>query len=333
MNMRYPIKPKKTVVVVSSASAVGRKEHEGPLSGCFDLHDIEEKFGMKTWEEAESQMQHLALNTALAKIKLHPSDVDVLFAGDLQNQCVGSTFGVKNYEIPYFGLFGACSTFAEGIILAALAIDNGSAKTAAVSASSHFCSAERQFRVPLEYGGQRTPTAQRTVTGAGVFILGEGGEGPRVTGLLPGIICDKGITDVSNMGAAMAPAAFDTLTRYFEAMRTGPGDYDLILTGDLGEEGHSLLIEYMGRAGYDMRKNYNDCGLLIYANSASDTHCGGSGCGCSATVMSGYIYGRMKRKEIGRMLYIATGALMSPTSSLQGKSIPSIAHLVEITSQ
>ena len=329
--MRQTLRPKKRISIVSSASAVGGKEYAGPLSGSFDIHDSDDKFGMKTWEEAESQMVHLALNTALAKAKLHPCDIDVLFAGDLQNQCVGSTFGIKHYEIPYFGLFGACSTFAEGVILASAAIDHGCAERAAVAASSHFCSAERQFRTPLEYGGQRTPTAQHTVTGAGVFILQNGGEGPYVTGALAGIINDKGVTDAANMGAAMAPAAFDTLTRFFRCENRLPSDYDLILTGDLGEEGHSILVEFMANAGYDMSVNYNDCGLLIYSNTSADTHCGGSGCGCSASVMSGYVMNRLKRKEINRMLYVATGALMSPTSSLQGKSIPAIAHLVEIS--
>ena len=331
--MRRPVKYKKRISVIASASVVGKKEHEGPLSGSFDLHDLDEKFGMKTWEEAESQMVHLALNTALSKAKLHPSDIDVMFAGDLQNQCVGSTFGIKNYEIPYFGLFGACSTFAEGLILASEAIDYGCAERTAVAASSHFCSAERQFRVPLEYGGQRTPTAQHTVTGAGVYILGSGGDGPYITGALAGIINDKGVTDAANMGAAMAPAAFDTLNRFFRAENRTPQDYDLILTGDLGEEGHSILKEFMMKAGYDLSANYNDCGLLIYSNNEADTHCGGSGCGCSASVMSGYIMNKLKRKEIGKMLYVATGALMSPTSSLQGKSIPAIAHLVEISSE
>ena len=329
--MRNPYKPKNKISIVSSASVVGKKEHEGPLSGSFDVHDDDDKFGMKTWEEAESQMQHLALNTALSKANLRPSDIDVIFAGDLQNQCVGSTFGIKNYEVPYFGLFGACSTFAEGMILASLTIDVGGATREAVSASSHFCSAERQFRVPLEYGGQRTPTAQHTVTGAGVYILQAGGDGPYISGMLTGIINDKGITDAANMGAAMAPAAFDTLTRYFRAENTTPSDYDLILTGDLGAEGHSILVEFMNKSGYDLSKNYNDCGLLIYSNVNADTHCGGSGCGCSASVMSGYIMNRLKRREINRMLYLATGALMSPTSSLQGNSIPAIAHLVEIT--
>lgn len=328
--MRRIIRPKSRISIISSASVVGKKEHEGPLSGSFDMHDEDDRFGMNTWEEAESQMQHLALNTALSKAKLHPSDIDVLFAGDLQNQCVGSTFGIKNYEIPYFGLFGACSTFAEGIILASLAIEACCAKRAAISASSHFCSAERQFRTPLEYGGQRTPTAQHTVTGAGVYILEAGGEGPYITALAAGIINDKGISDVSNMGAAMAPAAFHTLSRFFDEGGK-PEDYDLILTGDLGEEGHSILKELMRSSGYDISSNYNDCGLLIYSNGEADTHCGGSGCGCSASVMSGHIMNKLKRKEINRMLYLATGALMSPTSSLQGKTIPSIAHLVEIS--
>ncbi|MBO4216732.1 MAG: stage V sporulation protein AD [Clostridia bacterium] len=329
--MRNCIKPKIGISIESSSSVVGKKEHEGPLSGSFDIHDSSDRFGMKTWEEAESQMQHLSLNTALSKAKLRPCDVDVLFAGDLQNQCVGSTFGIKHYEIPYFGLFGACSTFAEGVVLASLLIDAGYAKRAAVTASSHFCSAERQFRMPLEYGGQRPPTAQHTVTGAGSFVLTKGGEGPYISGLMAGIINDMGITDASNMGAAMAPAAFDTLQRYFTDTGRAPRDYDLILTGDLGEEGHSLLLEYSRRAGYDLSSNYNDCGLLIYSDKAADTHCGGSGCGCSAVVMSGYIMSRLRKKEINRVLYLATGALMSPTSSQQGKSIPAIAHLVEIS--
>ncbi|MBO4353805.1 MAG: stage V sporulation protein AD, partial [Clostridia bacterium] len=256
---------------------------------------------------------------------------DVIFAGDLMNQCTSSAYGVLGFGTPYFGIYGACSTFTEGTALASMMINAGYYEKCAVVTSSHFCSAERQFRFPIEYGGQRTPTAQWTVTGAGAILLSRGGNGPYVKEVMPGIPIDKGITDSSNMGAAMAPAAIDTFTRYFDETGKSPDDFDLILTGDLGREGHGIMCEFMRAAGYDMYRNYNDCGLLIFNAKAQDVHAGGSGCGCAATVFSSYILNNLKLGKINDVLFAATGALMSPDALKQGCSIPGIAHLVRIT--
>ena len=317
--------------IISGSAVVGGKEHEGPLGDEFDIHDPTSAFGMDTWEKSESEMQRIAVNTALAKAKLHLNDIDVIFAGDLMNQCTSSAYGVLGFGTPYFGIYGACSTFTEGTALASMMINAGYYEKCAVVTSSHFCSAERQFRFPIEYGGQRTPTAQWTVTGAGAIILSHGGDGPYVREVMPGIPIDKGITDSSNMGAAMAPAAIDTFTRYFDETGKSPDDFDLILTGDLGREGHRIMCEFMRAAGYDMYRNYNDCGLLIFNAKAQDVHAGGSGCGCAATVFSSYILNNLKLGKINDVLFAATGALMSPDALKQGCSIPGIAHLVHIT--
>jgi stage V sporulation protein AD len=312
------------------AAVVGRREHEGPLSDDFDIHDHKENFGMNTWEKAESEMQRLALNLALSKANIRSNDLDAIFAGDLMNQCVGSSYGAECFKKPFFGLYGACSTFAEGNILAALLINSGYFSHCGVVASSHFCTAERQFRYPLEYGGQRTPTSQRTATASGAFIISSKGNGPYIREVLPGAIVDLGINDVNNMGAAMAPAAYDTLTKYFSETGKSPEDFDLILTGDLGKEGHSIICDFMKNAGYDMSKSYNDCGLMLYNSETQDMHSGGSGCGCSASVMAGHIMKRFEKKSVHDILYVATGALMSPASLQQGRSIPGIAHLIRI---
>ncbi len=324
------IKLKNPPCICGYSAVVGRREYEGPLRDDFDLHDPKEKFGMDTWEKAESEMQRLALNLALAKADIRGNDLDAIFAGDLMNQCVGSSYGAECFKRPFFGLYGACSTFAEGNILASLLVDSGSFSRCGVIASSHFCTAERQFRYPLEYGGQRTPTSQRTATAAGAFILSREGEGPYIKEVLPGTIVDLGITDINNMGAAMAPAAYDTLTKYFSQTGKSPLDFDLILTGDLGKEGHSIICDFMKNAGYDMYRSYNDCGLMLYNADIQDMHAGGSGCGCSASVIAGHIMKRFEKKTINDILYIATGALMSPSSLQQGRSIPGIAHLVRI---
>ncbi len=316
--------------VIGYAAVVGRREHEGPLSDDFDLHDMTEKFGTDTWEKAESEMQRLAMNLAMAKAKINGGDLDAIFAGDLMNQCVGSSYGAECFGRPFFGLYGACSTFAEGSILSSLLIGNGTFSKCGVIASSHFCTAERQFRYPLEYGGQRAPTAQRTATAAGAFVLAEKGEGPFVREVLPGTIVDMGITDINNMGAAMAPAAYDTLKKYFEETGKAPDDFDLILTGDLGKEGHAIVSDFMKSAGYNMNGVYNDCGLMLYNAQIQDMHAGGSGCGCSASVIAGHIMKRFEKGYIHDILYVATGALMSPASIQQGRSIPGIAHLVRI---
>lgn len=316
--------------VAGYASVVGKRENEGPLGAYFDLHDSGEKFGMNTWEKAESEMQRLALNLALAKADMSGAELGAVFAGDLMNQCVGSSYAAEGVGKPFFGLYGACSTFAEGTALASMLISGGSFSSCAVIASSHFCTAERQFRYPLEYGGQRTPVSQRTATGAGALILTSHGKGPYIREVLPGTIVDMGITDINNMGAAMAPAAYDTLIKYFSESGKKPEDFDLIVTGDLGEQGHGIVCDFMKTAGYDMTDVYGDCGLMLYDREAQDMHAGGSGCGCSASVVSGNIMKRFEKGELHDVLYIATGALMSPASLQQGRSIPGIAHLVRI---
>ena len=323
---------KKSPSIISGASVVGKKESEGPLRDEFDLHDLTDRFSMNSWEKSEGEMQRLALNIALSKCKLRENDIDALFAGDLINQCTSSAYGLVDFNIPFFGIYGACSTFAEGMILGAANVSSGIFRRCAIVTSSHFCSAERQFRFPLEYGGQRPPTSQRTVTGAGAVIISDSGKGPYITDVLAGVVVDKGITDANNMGAAMAPAAIDTISKYFKESNTDPSDYDLVLTGDLGMEGHGILSDYMKSMGYDMSINYNDCGLMIYNSKEQDVHSGASGCGCSATVFSSLILNKMRKRELNNILFIATGALMSPDSLKQGHSIPGIAHLVHISS-
>ncbi len=317
--------------IIAAASVVGQKEFEGPLGSFYDLHDKTDEFGMKTWEKSESEMQRLALNTALSKCKLKENDIDMMFAGDLLNQCVGSAYGLLSFDIPFFGLFGACSTCAEGLVLSSMLISGGLANRCAVVTSSHNCSAERQFRNPIEYGAQRAPTAQWTVTGAGAFILSSLPQGPFITEVLPGRAIDSNISDANNMGAAMAPAAIDTLIRFFSESQTLPSDYNAIITGDLGSEGSGILRDFLKNSGYDISANHNDCGLLVYDCNAQDIHAGGSGCGCSAIVLSSHLLPRLCRGELENLLFIATGALMNPASLQQGNSIVGIAHLVHLS--
>ena len=327
------IRLKNAPSIVGYAAVVGKKEYEGPIGADFDLHDETDTFGMDTWEKSESEMQRIALNLALSRASLSGEDIDAIFAGDLLNQCTGSAYGMLGFSKPYFGLYGACSTFAEGTILSALTVNAGYFHRCAAVSSSHFCSAERQFRFPLEYGGQRAPTAQWTATAAGSFIITAEGDGPYITEVLPGTIVDKGINDINNMGAAMAPAAIDTMTKYFRETGRDPDSFDLILTGDLGLEGHSIALSFMKAGGFDIERVYNDCGLLLYGVDSQDVHCGGSGCGCSASVMAGHIMKRFAEGELHDVLYLATGALMSPSALQQGNTIPGIAHLVHISSQ
>lgn len=327
------IKLKNSPIVISGGTVVGKKELCGPLGAEFDIHDDSATFGMDTWEKSESEMQRLAFNTALSKKKLSPSDIDIIIAGDLMNQCTSSAYAFLEFKKPYIGIYGACSTFAEGMMLASMMVDSGYYQSCAVATSSHFCSAERQFRFPLEYGGQRTPTAQWTVTGSGAIIISSSGHGPTIKDVMPGTPIDKGITDANNMGAAMAPAAVDSFSRYFDETSTTPADYDLILTGDLGMEGHSIFCELMNANGYDMHKNYNDCGLMIFNRNMQDVHSGGSGCGCSAVVFCAYVLKKMMRGELNNVLFASTGALMSPGSVKQGCSIPGIAHVIHLSSE
>ena len=334
--MRFDV-IKTNAEIFSSASVVGGKEAEGPLGNLFDLRDPCDRFGMKTWEKSESEMQRMALNTALAKGKTKPQDVGALFAGDLLNQCVGSAYGLQSFGIPYIGLYGACSTCAESLLLASLMVTHGMCDIAAAVTSSHYCSAERQYRTPLEYGSQRAPTAQWTVTGAGAFLVRNSEREKNALGgravvrrCLIGRVQDSGVKDAANMGAAMAPAAVDTLCRFFEETHARPEDYDLILTGDLGYEGGDILCSLMQAEGYEIASVYNDCGQMIYHKNGQDVHGGGSGCGCSAVVLSADILPKVKRGELGRILFLATGAMMSPDSLKQGEAVLAVAHLLEI---
>lgn len=310
------------------ASVVGKKEGDGPLRDFFDEVNVDTTFGEKTWEKAESRMQKDALHRALDKGKLAASDIDCMVAGDLLNQCVGTNYGLREFEIPFLGVFGACSTMVESLIVGSALIDGGFCGRVAAVTSSHFCSAERQFRFPLEYGGQRPPTSQWTVTGCGATILDKEGTGPVITQAVIGKIVDMGITDANNMGAAMAPAAYTTLADYFTDTGRTPADFDMILSGDLGLLGKKIVTEFFANEGIDLGKNYNDCGCMIYDIEKQDVHCGASGCGCCATVLNGYIMEQFAQKRWKRVLLMATGALMSPTIVTQGESIPSIAHAI-----
>ncbi len=314
---------------ISLGNAVGKKENEGPLGRYFDMYCIDDRYGKATWESAESEMQRLAFNFALAKENLKFEDIGAIFAGDLLNQCVGSAYGLCGCNIGYYGLYGACSTSAEAITLASVYTTHKIYPRCAAVTSSHNASAERQYRNPIEYGSQRTPTSQWTVTGAGAFIIGDGDGGRvKIRAALPGHVIDKGINDCNNMGAAMAPAVCDTLIRYFRESKTHPNDYDLIITGDLGHEGGSILKEFMAVEGYPMSDNYTDCGILIYDKESQDTHSGGSGCGCSASVLSAYVIPMMERGKYKRVIFVASGAMMSPDMIKQGESIPAIGHLL-----
>ena len=323
--------------IFATASVVGGKESQGPLGELFDLRDPTDRFGMKTWEKSESEMQRFAMNTALAKAKIQPEEVGALCAGDLLNQCVGSAYGLQGFDIPYVGLYGACSTCAESLLLSSLLVSHGMCKIAAAVTSSHYCSAERQYRTPLEYGAQRAPTAQWTVTGAGAFLVRKTDEEILTTEgravvrrCVIGRVQDSGIADAANMGAAMAPAALDTLCRFFAQTKKTPQDYNLILTGDLGYEGGDILCSLMRAEGYNLDSVYNDCGRMIYNREAQDVHGGGSGCGCSAVVLSADILPKVKRGELSRILFMATGAMMSPDSLKQGEKVLAVAHLLEI---
>lgn len=312
-------------------SIVSSKEGEGPLKNYFDIIIDDAKYGEQTWEKAESKLMKESVTNAIAKSKISASDVDYIFAGDLLNQCISTNYAIRELDIPFFGLYGACSTMAESLSLAAMLVDGEYAKNAVAVTSSHFCSAERQFRFPLEYGGQRTPTAQWTVTGSGAVLLSKEGLGPYVRYVTTGKVIDLGINDLNNMGAAMAPAALDTLLTHFHETGKSFEDYDLVVTGDLGVMGKDILRDLLHDNGFDSKGKLDDCGCMIYDIDKQDVHCGGSGCGCSASVLCSYLLKEMKKGTWQNIAFIATGALMSPTSSQQGETIPGIAHLVSIS--
>ncbi len=324
----------KPPLISMTCSVVGKKEKDGPLSNAFDIFDETDTFGQDTWEKSESEMQRIAVKKLLEKSNIKEDKIGGVFAGDLTNQCASSNYGLMNFNVPFFGLYGACSTAVEGMILASITVANNVFENAIAVTSSHNCSAERQFRFPLEYGGQRTPTSQWTVTGSGAFLISSNISSnktiPKIVDCMPGKVIDRGITDINNMGAAMAPAAIDTLTRYFTHTNTCPDDYDLIATGDLGSEGHRIVKELMLEKGFEMGKNYTDCGLLIYDRSKQDVHSGGSGCGCSAIVFASHIYSELIHGRLKNILLLGTGALMNPASVQQGLSIPGIAHLIHV---
>lgn len=328
---KQTVKLETPVTILASAAIAGQKEKDGPLGDYFDVTMENAEWNEETWEKTESKMQKEAVKLAVQKANLDLSDMNYVLAGDLLNQCIGAGFGLRELNIPFFGIYGACSTMIEGMSLGSMLIDGGFADHVAAVTSSHFCTAERQYRMPLEYGGQRTPTAQWTVTGSGSAVLGKDGNGPAITHITTGKIMDMGVKDANNMGGAMAPAAFDTLAAHFRDTGLTPADYDLILTGDLGTVGRDILIDLMHQEGWDISDNYNDCGCMIYDIDRQDVHAGGSGCGCIGATLCGYILTEMHRGTWKRILAIGTGALLSTTSGLQGESVPGIAHLVAIS--
>ena len=324
------MKMQNSPTIISTASIVGPKEGKGPLKDKFDVILSDDLYGEKTWELAESKMIQTALETAVQKVEKQLDDIEFLFGGDLINQIFPASFAARALGIPFCGIYGACSTMALGMCLSSIVVDGGFADYALNGTSSHYCTAERQFRFPLELGNQKPMTAQWTVTGAGSALISSSGEGPKVKYITIGKVVDKGIDDGNNMGAAMAPAAVDTLYNHFKDTGRTPDYYDIIATGDLGKVGKKMTLEMLKEYGYDLSKNYVDCGDIIFDNETQNTCSGGSGCGCSAVVMCGYFYKRLMKKEIKKLLLISTGALMSPTSTLQGESIPGIAHAVAI---
>ncbi|NLI89647.1 MAG: stage V sporulation protein AD [Epulopiscium sp.] len=316
--------------IIATSSTVGPKEASGPLGEYFDVTTEDELWGEDTWEKAESKFVKETIKDVIDKAKLKSEDIQYIFAGDLLNQLTGTTFGIRDFNIPYFGVFGACSTMAESMSLGAMTVDGGFADYVLATTSSHFCGAEKQFRFPMELGTQRPLTAQWTVTGSGAVIIAKEGGGPYITSITTGRIVDLGISDPMNMGAAMAPAAADTIVQHFKDTGRSPDYYDLIITGDLAEYGQKLLIELAKKEGYNIGEILTDCGIEIYDPDSQDTHAGGSGCGCSASVFAGYLYKEIKKGRWNRVLFVATGAMLSPGSSQQGETIPGIAHAVAI---
>lgn len=332
---KYTMSLNNKPIILGYAGVVGKKESEGPLGEYYDQSHKDTSLGESSWEKAESRLQTEAVSLALNKAGIEKTDVDCIFAGDLLNQCISSTFGLRSLNIPFLGQYGACSTMAQTLAIASIFTEAGAAKHAVAVTSSHFCSAERQFRFPLEYGGQRTPTAQWTATGSGAAIIGSPTDNQssknsqiHVEALTFGRITDFGVKDANNMGAAMAPAAAQTLEDYLNDTGTTPMDYDMILTGDLGYIGSQLMEELLMKDNIDISAVHNDCGIMIYDRNKQDVHAGGSGCGCSGAILCSYIMQQMEAGKLHNVLFLGTGALMSPTSSQQGETIPSVAHLV-----
>ncbi len=323
------IRLEKPVFIRSSASIVGTKEGQGPFGDLFDMVGEDDLFGCNTWEEAESNLQKDAVYLALGKADLKPEEISYLFAGDLLGQSIATSFGIATFGIPLFGVYGACSTCGEALALGSMVVAGGYADRVACVTSSHFASAEKEFRFPLGYGNQRPLSATWTVTGSGAFVLDQGsaeGARARITGISVGRIVDYGLKDSMNMGACMAPAAADTIERHFQDFGTKPEDYDKIITGDLGKVGQTVLIDLLRDKGYDISSVHMDCGIEIYDAEKQDTHAGGSGCGCSAVTLSAYILKQLEKNMWNKVLFLPTGALLSKTSFNEGQSVPGIAH-------
>ena len=318
----------KAPYLLSAASVAGSKEAQGPLGKCFDLTNEDDLFGAETWEEAESNMQKEACVLALGKSHVDPKSVRYLFGGDLLRQGIATSMGVEDLQIPIFGLYGACSTSGEALALAAMSVAAGYGDYMLAVTSSHFGSAEKEFRFPLSYANQRPLSAQWTVTGSGAFIVGKNRSHVRITGVTVGKIVDYGLKDSQNMGACMAPAACDTIIQNLEDFERKEEDYDRIITGDLGYVGQSILFDLLLEKGYDIRGKHLNCGMTIFDQQTQDTHAGGSGCGCAATVLSAYILPKIERGEWERVLFVPTGALMSTVSYNEGASVPGIAHAI-----
>lgn len=329
-NGKQTIKLQNPPSIVSSACIVGPKEGQGPLKLYFDEIIDDEMWGEKSWEKAESKLMRETLARIINKSGKTTDEVNFIVAGDLLNQCIAANFGLRESGIPFFGVYGACSTMAESLSLGAMLVDGGFADNVVSLTSSHFCSAEKQFRFPLELGAQRSPTAQWTVTGSGGVMLSNQGTGPYITYITTGKIVDMGIKDANNMGAAMAPAAVDTILNHFKDTGFQPDYYDLIVTGDLGDLGKGICSDMLKDQGYFINDRFNDCGIMIYDRKKQDSHAGGSGCGCSAAVLAGFIYKEITEAKLNNVLFVATGALLSPVSTQQGESIPGIAHAVSI---
>ena len=318
-------------VITHWASVAGKKELEGPLAHTFDVTSQDTYFGQTTWEQAEKHMQQLALETLAKKAGIQKNQFELVFSGDLLNQCIGSSFSLRNTGIPHLGLYGACSTMAESLLVASMTVGGGFADNVVAMTSSHFASSERQYRFPLGYGGQRTPTSQWTVTGSGAALVSAEGSGPKIESCTIGTVTDLGIKDANNMGAAMAPAAFQTIRAHFEDLKTGPEDFDLIVTGDLGQLGKEMLLELARKDGISLGGKLTDCGTLVFDNTKQDVHAGGSGCGCSAITLCGDLLDKLNNRKLKKILFCGTGALLSPTSTQQGLPIPGVCHAVCIT--
>lgn len=318
-------------VITAWASVAGKKEAQGPLGKEFDITQNDSYFGQKSWEQAEKQMQMLAIQKLINKAGIVESEIGMVCSGDLLNQCIGSSFTLRNRNIPHLGLYGACSTMAESLLTAGMAVAGGYMDRVIAMTSSHFASSERQYRFPLGYGGQRAPTAQWTVTGSGAALVCKDGKGPRLESCTVGTVTDLGIKDAGNMGAAMAPAALATIRAHFNDLGQSPDDYDLIVTGDLGQLGKDILLTLAQQEGLQIGGKLMDCGTEVFDCLEQDVHAGGSGCGCSAITLCSHLLNRLNSGKLKKILFCGTGALLSPTSTQQGLPIPGVCHAVCIT--